>query len=140
MLSAAGAARGAGSLATRAPALRVLAQSRDRLLAAVQEGGRRRDVVAALEADPALLVEALRRANGEDGLAGTVGSAARAPVRWCSARAVRGRRWLRRREGPARREEHVVHDAADRTSVTTGRGSSVLRRTRRPPQGRSVRR
>jgi putative nucleotidyltransferase with HDIG domain len=63
---------------TRAPSLRVLAQSRDRLLEAIAAGSRPSDVVGALEADPGLLLELLRRANKDPSVAGTVGSARRA--------------------------------------------------------------
>lgn len=63
---------------TRAPSLRVLAQSRDRLLEIVDHGGRSRDVVAAVEADPGLLLEVLRRANVDAEAAGSIGSVGRA--------------------------------------------------------------
>lgn len=64
--------------AARAPMPRVLAQSRDRLLDTLAIGPRQAEVVTALEADPALLLELLRRANRDDEVAGTIGSARRA--------------------------------------------------------------
>ena len=64
--------------ATRAPAPRVLAQSRDRLLDALDNGSRPSEVVEAVEADPALLLETLRKANAEVDAARTVASARRA--------------------------------------------------------------
>ncbi|HEV2814204.1 MAG TPA: HDOD domain-containing protein [Solirubrobacteraceae bacterium] len=79
MLTTPRSGRGSGSPPPRrALTLRVLAQSCERLLDALDEGARRRDVVAALEGDPALLLEALRRANAGEATAGAVASAARA--------------------------------------------------------------
>jgi putative nucleotidyltransferase with HDIG domain len=63
---------------TRAPSLRVLAQSRDRLVEALGEGAGREATVAVIESDPALLAEVLRQANADEAVARTVGSAARA--------------------------------------------------------------
>ena len=65
---------------TRAPTVRVLAQSRDRLLDLIG-GGRPTQFVDAVEGDPGLLLEVLRRANAEPELAGTIGSARRAVSR-----------------------------------------------------------
>ena len=73
-----GAPPSAAPSAVRAPVLQALAQSRDRLVAALRSGARPSEVVVTVESDPGLMLEVLRRANADDAVAGTVGSARRA--------------------------------------------------------------